>query len=52
MPYPGGETVIQVKRYFRVNEGWSDFKPSWYNAHDVFLGLTANMTQARTPQMP
>lgn len=52
VPFTGGETVIQVKRYFRVNEGWSDFAPSWYNAHDVFLGLTANMTQARTPQMP
>ncbi len=52
VPYTGGETVIQVKRYFRVNEGWSDFKPSWYSAYDVFLGLTANMTQARTPQLP
>ena len=52
LPFNGGETVLQVKRYFRVNEGWSDFKPSWYSAYDVFLGLSANVTQARTPQLP
>lgn len=52
VPVGNDETVVKVKRYFRVNEGWSSFSPSWYSAYDVFLGLTANLAQARTPQLP
>ena len=37
-------TVFMKKRFFKVNEGWSDFSPSYYSAYDVFLGLTARMS--------
>lgn len=52
LPVGNEEVVLQLKRYFRVNEGWASFSPSWYSAYDVFLGLTANLSQARTPQLP
>lgn len=45
-------TLILRERYFKVNEGWKSFSPSWYSAYDVFLGLSASMWQKQLPQEP
>ena len=50
----GGEDVYLgvAKRFFKVNEGWNKSNPAWYSAHDVFLGLTANIYQKQVPTQP
>lgn len=50
----GGTEVYQGlrRRFFKCNEGWGNSSPAWYSAHDVFLGLTANVWQKRNPQQP
>lgn len=41
-----------VRRYLKVNEGWNRDAASWYSAHDVFFGLSADMWQRKSPQRP
>lgn len=50
----GGTEMYQGvrRRFFKCNEGWGNSSPAWYSAHDVFLGLTANVWQRRSPQQP
>jgi hypothetical protein len=45
----GKEVVGMVNRYFKVNEGWKNNSPSWYSAYDIFLGLTAKISQTKLP---
>lgn len=49
-----GEDIYMgvTKRFFKVNEGWGKNNPAWYSAHDVFLGLTANIWQKQVPTQP
>jgi hypothetical protein len=46
--YPLGN----VRRYLKVNEGWNRNYASWYSAYEVFLGMSANMWQRKSPQRP
>lgn len=50
--YSINAVVILRQRFFKVNEGWPSFSPSWYSAYDVFLGISARMWQKKFNHEP
>ena len=44
---------VELTRWFKCNMGWGDDDPpEWHDAEAVWFGLTASMTQVRTPDVP
>lgn len=52
MKVNGEEIRLAIRRHFKVNCGWKNDGPHWFNAHDVFLGLSSSLSQRNTPKQP
>jgi hypothetical protein len=52
MKVQGEEITLDVKRHFKVNCGWQGDGAHWFNAYDVFLGISSKLSQNKVPKQP